>query len=132
MIINYLVLYCTFGNIPLPKLDQALLYHVFASYEYSDPIDLQSFINDKHLLHVLMETRHLLPPPIKNEDGSAIEGKGWLIDYLCIMYIANIKTSIKTKWKSIINNTIDAHLKMFKPDLSAIRKEETNWVQKYI
>ncbi len=33
-----------------------------------------------------MEVGHLLSPPLKNADGSAIKGKGWLIDYLCIMY----------------------------------------------
>ncbi len=50
---SYLVIYCTLGNIPLPKLDQeALLYQAFASYDYSDPINLQSFIQNEHLLHV--------------------------------------------------------------------------------
>ncbi len=126
MIMNYLVVYCSSNNLPIPNLiDQALLYQAFASYN-SAPNILQLYIKDEYLLHVVMETIHFFPPPFRNNDGSVIEGKGWLIDYLCIMYTANIKASIKGKWKSIINNTIDAHLKMFKPDLSA-KKKQTWW-----
>ena len=98
------------------------MYQAFASYD-SDPHILQSYINIEHLLHMVMETIHLFPPPFKNNDGSVIKEKGWLVSYLCVMYITNIKARIKGKWKSIINNTIDAHLKMFKLDLLAKKRQ---------
>ena len=63
MIMNYLAVYCASNNLPLPILDQGLIYQAFASYDYSDPIKLQLYIKDELLLHVVMEIRHVFPPP---------------------------------------------------------------------
>ena len=123
MILNHLAVYCASNNICLPILDAALMYQVFSSYDCYSLQKLESYIKNQHLLHVVMDTFHLFPPPIKNDDGSVIEGKSWLIGYLIITYTANIKASIKGKWKSIINDTIDAHLEMFKLNLSENKKK---------
>ena len=64
MIMNYLAVHCVSNNLPLPNLDHKLIYQAFASYDNIDPIKLQSsYIEDECLLHVVMETRHVFPPP---------------------------------------------------------------------
>jgi len=52
----------------------------------------------------------MIPDPIGNHDEN-MDGKSWLVDYLVIQYTANIKSSIRGKYKSVITQSIKGHMK---------------------
>jgi hypothetical protein len=127
MILNLLAVHCSWNNRSLPTLEHNLIYQAFASY---DCINIPGYIKDDQLRRVVLDVQHLIPLPFTNADGSIIMGKSWLIGYLVEMYQANIKASIVLKWKSVVSNSIDSHLAMFKPDLSE-NKRKTWWKNIY-
>ena len=105
MIMNYLVVKCVEDGTNLPPIDQGLLYKAF---------------NWNHLTalsHQHPEIENLIPDPIGNHDEH-MDGKGWLIDYLVIQYTANIKTSIRGKYNSVIKQSIKGHIKAHVPNAS--------------
>jgi len=114
MIMNHLAVYCTANNVPLPKIDQALLYNAF---NYDPRLGTDS-IKNEHLRNVVEQSINIIPRPT-HDDGCS---RGNLIDNLVRLYLANIKASIKGKWYSIIKNSINTHLKIYHQDLT---KKET-------
>ena len=66
-----------------------------------------------HLRHVVNISKDIFPLPF--DDVNLM--RGTLIENLVKQYMANIKSSIVGKWKSIIFNSISTHVKIFYPDL---------------
>ncbi len=47
-----------------------------------------------------------------------MDSKSWLIDYLIILYMANIKSSITTNYNYVIQQSIKGHIKAYLPNAS--------------
>jgi hypothetical protein len=120
MVMNHLVVYCTANDIPLPAIDQYLIYDAFNFC----PRKGFSSIKNEHLRHVVKETKDVFPNP---SDGD-VALRGALIGHLVVQYMANIKSSIVGKWYSVIKNSINTHLKIYHSELD--RKEQKNMFNK--
>lgn len=120
MVMNHLVIYCTANDIPLPVLDQNLIYDAF---NFCPRKGFDS-IKNEHLRHVVKETKHVFPNP---SDGD-VALRGVLIGHLVNQYTANIKSSIVGKWYSVIKNSINTHLKIYYPEVDG--KERKNMFNK--
>ena len=94
MIMNYQVVKCIEDGTALPPIDQGSLYKAF-NWNHKNAISEQ-----------LPEIKSRIPDPIENMDG-----KHWLIDYLVRQYMANIKSSIRGKYNSVIKQSIKGHIK---------------------
>jgi hypothetical protein len=103
IIMNHLISYCISNSHHIPELTPAL---VWTAFSYGLGVNYQS----NHLRTVSESTEELFHDPNIDEDGSLISCKGWMIDNLTKAYVANIKSSIRGKWLSVICNSINAHL----------------------
>jgi hypothetical protein len=103
IIMNYLVAKCVDEGTDLSP--QALLYKAF-NWNHQTALSKQ-----------YPEIEGRIPDPLTTEDDR-IDGKLWLIGYLIILYMANIKTSIRGKYNSVIKQSIKGYIKAYLPNAS--------------
>jgi hypothetical protein len=107
MIMNYLMAKSIEEEIELPQINQKFLYQAF-NWGHPNAISECS-----------PEIKERIPDPVGvDSDGRVMEGKPWLIDYLIIQYMGNIKSSITNMYKSIIKSSVIGHIKAYHPNAS--------------
>ena len=94
MIMNYQVTKCLKEDTTLPSINQGYLYQAF------------NWNHKNALSKTISEIKSKIPDPIGDHDEN-MDGKSWLIDYLVVQYMANIKSSITTKYKSVIKQCLE-------------------------
>jgi hypothetical protein len=116
MIMNYLVAKCIDEGTVLPPINQALLYKAF------------NWNHQTALSEQFPEIEGRIPNPLTAEDVR-IDGKSWLIGYLVVLYMANIKTSIRGKYNSVIKQSIKGYIKAYLPNAS---KDDISTISFYL
>ena len=94
---------CVDEGTELLPINQGFLYWAF-NWNHSEALS-------EHL----PEIKNRIPDPITIHNEQ-IEGKGWLIGYLTKLYLANIKSSIKNRYTSVIKQSIMGHIKAHHPN----------------
>jgi hypothetical protein len=89
---NHLVVKCVDEGTDLSPINQALLYKAF------------NWNHQTALSEQYPEIEGRIPDPLTTEDEK-IDSKLWLIDYLIVLYMANIKTSIRGKYNSVMKQS---------------------------
>jgi len=103
IILNYYVAKCSEEGMELPTINPGFLYRAF------------NWNHSTALSELLPEIRNIIPDPITIHDEQ-MEGKSWLIGYLIKLYMANIKSSIKNRYNSVIKHSIKGHIKAHHPN----------------
>jgi hypothetical protein len=102
---NYLVTKCVREGVNLLLINQGFLNKKF------------NWNHHAALSEQYPEIKSRIPDPLGNND-KIMDGKSWLIDDLVVLYIANIKTSIRGKYNSVIKQSIKVHIKAYLPNAS--------------
>ena len=84
IIMNYQVAKCVQEGTNLPLINQSILYQAF------------NWNHKNALSEKLPDIKNRIHDPIGSHNEK-IYGKNWLIDYLVLQYMANIKSSIRRK-----------------------------------
>jgi hypothetical protein len=137
IIMNNMVSMCVSENRPIPEnfMNQTFLYQAFnwrlaTNLQGIKSDTLRDAVSGRYAYH--NDDHGVVHPEERFEPPTRIlDGQEWLLGYLAGMYAANITTSIKGKWRSVINESIKTYgmthdLNSHDPMLKEIKRQIYN------